>query len=111
MAKLNRTCFTCGKKHSYCPSCYEDRELETWHIMFDKENCKTIFDIVNRSFYQHISIDEANSLLEKCDLSELDTFNDDIKKDIENILKQKNTQPAEEPVVNMENKVSYKNKK
>ena len=89
MANLNRECFTCGRKHSYCPSCYEDRHLETWHIMFDDINCKNIFNIVNQYFYKHITVEDAILMLENCDLTELDTFNEDIKKDIKNILKQK----------------------
>ena len=115
MAKLNRVCFTCGQKHSYCPSCYEDRHLETWHIMFHNENCKNIFNIVNQYFYKHITTDKAIEQLEQCDLTGLDTFNEDIKKEVSDILTQKkveiNIKPTEEPVVVMNNKNSYKNKK
>lgn len=92
MAKLNRICFTCGKKHSYCPSCYDDRHLETWHIMFHDENCKNIFNIINQYFYKHITIENAKLQLEKCDLNELNNFNVDIKNEIENILNYKNSQ-------------------
>lgn len=92
MAKLNRICFTCGKKHSYCPSCYDDRHLETWHIMFHDENCKNIFNIINQYFYKHITIENAKLQLEKCDLNELNNFNVDIKNEIENILNYKNLQ-------------------
>lgn len=115
MAKLNRTCFVCGKKHSYCPSCYEDRLLETWHIMFHDENCKKIFDIINQYFYKHINVDEAITQLEQCDLTNVESFNEDIKKDIKDILEQKkveiDTKLTEEPVAYMNNKNSYKNKK
>lgn len=89
MAKLNRVCFTCGKKHSYCPTCYDDMSLETWHIMFDNENCKNIFNIINQYFYKHITVDEAITQLEQCDLTNIDTFNEDIQKEIKDILEQK----------------------
>ena len=105
MAKLNRVCFTCGKKHSYCPTCYGDMSLETWHIMFDNDNCKTIFNIINQHFYKHITIDEAISQLEKCDLRELDTFNEDIKKEVSDILTQKKVE------IKSTNQTSYEKKK
>lgn len=114
MAKLNRVCFTCGKKHSYCPTCYDDSHLESWHIMFDNENCKAIFEIVNKSFYGHITEEASIIQLEKCNLNDLETFNEDIKNDIKNILSKKVVniiKPTEEPVVNVENKISYKYKK
>lgn len=113
MAKLNRTCFVCGKKHSYCPSCYDDRHLETWHIMFDNENCKNIFNIINQCFYKNITTEEAKSQLEKCDLSTKDGFVDDIKNEIDKLISYKveAKKPTEEPVVDMNNKTSYKNKK
>lgn len=108
MAKLNRVCFTCGKKHSYCPTCYDDMSLETWHIMFDNENCKNIFNIVNKHFYKYITDDEAILQLEKCDLSNMKEFNEDIVKGINDILSQKkvkvNEKPAADPVV----KYNYK---
>ncbi|HKM00718.1 MAG TPA: hypothetical protein VJ083_01550 [Sedimentibacter sp.] len=103
MAKLNRVCFTCGQKHSYCPSCYEDRNLETWRIMFDTENCKKIFNIINKHFYNHITTDEAISQLEICDLS--CKFNEDIQKEIDNILEQKKVE------IKSINQTSYEKKK
>lgn len=88
MAKLNRVCCTCGHKYSYCTDCYEDRYLETWHIMFHDENCKKIFNIINKHFYKHITTEEAIKMLKACDLSNLSDLNDDIQRDIKNIMSQ-----------------------
>lgn len=88
MAKLNRVCCTCGQKYSYCTDCYEDRYLETWHIMFHDENCKKIFNIINKHFYKHITTEEAIKMLKACDLSNLSDLNDDIQRDIKNIMSQ-----------------------
>lgn len=107
MAKLNRTCFTCGEKHSYCPDCYDDRHLESWHIMFHDENCKNVFNIINQYFYSHITTEEAIKQLKCCDLTI--KFIDDIQNEVDKLLIK--DKPAEEPVVNMEYKNSYKNKK
>lgn len=99
MAKLNRVCFTCGKRHSYCPDCYDDKHLESWHIMFHDDNCKNIFDIINRHFYKHIATDEAINMLKTCDLSEIEIFNEDIKNSIKEILSYENKKPTADPVV------------
>ena len=104
MARLNRVCFTCGKKHSYCPTCYDDRLLETWHIMFDTENCKKIFNIVNQHFYKHITTDDAIKHLETCDLSKIDEFNGEIKIQVKEIL-------ANKQVVEVTKEDSYKTNK
>jgi len=103
MAQSNRICFTCGKKYGYCPDCYEDRFLETWHIMFHDNNCKNVFDIINKHFYNHITTDEAISQLEICDLS--GKFNEDIQKEIDNILVQKKVE------IKSTNQTSYEKKK
>jgi predicted nucleic-acid-binding Zn-ribbon protein len=99
MAQSNRTCFTCGSKYGYCPDCYEDRNLEAWHIMFHNENCKNVFDILNKHFYNHITTEEAIKQLNSCDLTV--KFNDDIRKEIDNILTSKKVdiKPTEDPVV------------
>lgn len=113
MAKLNRVCCTCGEKYSYCTDCYEDRHLETWHIMFHDENCKKIFDALNRHFYKHITTEDAIKLLKMCDLSNFDNLNDDIKKDIKDVMSQDKvaTKKVEYKTNQDKNKNNSKNKK
>lgn len=105
MAKLNRVCFTCGTKHSYCPNCYDDRHLETWHIMFHDENCKIIFNIINQHFHKYMTTEQAIIQLEQCDLTNIESFNEDIKKDIKDILSQKKVE------IKSTYKTSYEKKK
>lgn len=110
--KNNRKCFCCGTEYNYCPTCEEQRDLETWHIMFDNENCKKIFQICSDDFLKHTTREETISLLENCDLSNLESFNQDIKEQIKDILASKVIEkPSADPVVNMNNNFSYKNKK
>lgn len=113
MAKLNRVCFTCGQKYSYCTDCYEDRHLETWHIMFHDENCKKIFNIINKHFYKYITTEEAIKLLKACNLSNLSDLNDDIQRDIKNIMSQEEiaTKKVEYRKSQNKNKNNSKNKK
>lgn len=85
MSKLNRTCTVCGKKYRYCPSCYEDRNMENWHIMFHDENCKDIFTILTDNFNGHLSDSETLKKIQKCDLSNEDSFYKEIKDHIDRI--------------------------
>lgn len=87
--------------------------------MFDNENCKTIFEVLNKHFYKHISTDDAIKELEKCNLDNIESFNENIKNDINNILSKKTSRvepkvkaKAEVKVINpKENKANYFGKK
>jgi len=67
--RTNRSCFCCGTEYYYCPTCEEQRDLETWHIMFDEENCKNIFKILTDDFLKYTTKLETIALLENCDLT------------------------------------------
>lgn len=82
MAKNNRTCSTCGIPYRYCPSCYEDRNKEPWHIMFHNENCERIFTTLNDLYFNHITKQEASKQLKEYDLTHLNSFLPNIKKEI-----------------------------
>lgn len=87
MARLNRTCFTCGCKYSYCPSCPEDSDKPAWMAMFHDENCKDIFNVINENFYGHISDEDAIQTLNRCDLSINFTY--EVRSDIEKLKNKK----------------------
>ena len=44
MARRQRTCYLCGDKYEYCPTCTQDKFKPTWMVEFHSENCKNIFD-------------------------------------------------------------------
>lgn len=50
-----RICHVCGKKYSYCPSCPKDATKESWHTLFDSEQCKDVDGILSKYTYNRIS--------------------------------------------------------
>lgn len=104
----NRTCFCCGTKYNYCPTCEQDRHLETWHIMFDNENCKKIFQICTDDFLNHTTREETIRLLEDCDLSQIDKLYPATYEQIKEILASK---IVADPTINKETKFVSKYKK
>ena len=84
MAKKNRTCFTCGEKYYYCPSC-ADEFRPTWMVMFDCEECKSIFQICSSYFTGSISKEDARDVLEKIGLKEFDSYEESVAKELKEI--------------------------
>ena len=86
MAKLNRTCFLCGKKYSYCPNCDRDRLKPSWNGLFDSEICKELDEILANNTAKKITDEEAKALIEKLDIIGLEIVDEDIKANIKRIL-------------------------
>ena len=85
MGKLNKTCLVCQKSYHYCYSCPTDLQNPSWKNLFDTEQCKEIFNILSRNGQGMITDEEAKELLSKCDLTQKDTFADNIKNHIDKI--------------------------
>ena len=85
MANLNRTCCLCGIKYSYCPSCTTDRNKPSWMTVFCSENCRNIYNTTTKYGMNKISVDEARTDLDGCDLSNKEQFNDHAKKMLDEI--------------------------
>lgn len=83
--KNNKTCYTCGKVYTYCPSCSEFSHLPKWMNMWHDENCMNIWNIVCDHETKLISTAEAASRLAECNLS-IEIKNDTLKKQIDNIM-------------------------
>lgn len=76
MVKDNKTCILCGKKYSYCSGCSEFDHLPRWMGCYCSENCKDVFNILSGYNMKHKTKEEAKALLEKCDLTKTDTYNE-----------------------------------
>ena len=81
-----RKCICCGKEYNYCGNCAQDRYKPTYFALYCSENCHDAFTAANEFNFGHISKEEAQKKLKACDLSELDAFNEIVKKDIEKII-------------------------
>lgn len=88
--KNNATCITCGKGYHLCMACERSKSTwKYWKMLADSENCYKIYQVVNDYNFNKISKNEAKNLLEKLDLTELDTFRVNIKEKIIEIMKTK----------------------
>ena len=86
MGKLNKQCFVCGEKYSYCYSCPSDLQNPTWRTLFDTENCKNIFNILCRHGQGKITDEETRNLLNECDLTYVDKFNESLKNHFDKVF-------------------------
>lgn len=66
---MARKCILCAKEYTYCKSCPKDAKKESWHALYDTENCRNISKALTDYNFKSITKDEAQLLLKNCDLS------------------------------------------
>lgn len=90
--EANSTCIICGQKYHLCVACERKHaNWKPWRMFVDKENCYSIYKILNDYKFGKITKTEAKSLLATVDLSQLDSFKENIKNNIKEIMKTKRT--------------------
>ena len=85
----NRTCLVCGTDYEYCSSCRNGLNQPVWRNIFDTENCKMIFATVSDYAQKVITKEAAKKALDKCDLSQTDSYKKSIKALINEITAEK----------------------
>ena len=83
--ELNATCDICGKKYHVCNSCKEVKSFTPWRTVTDTMQHYLIF-LALSEYTKTKDKEKAKEELSKCDLSELDTFNENIKTAIKEIM-------------------------
>ncbi len=83
--ELNATCDICGKKYHICSSCKEVKSFTPWRTVTDTMQHYLIF-LALSEYTKTKDKEKAKDELSKCDLSELDTFNENIKTVIKEIM-------------------------
>ena len=83
--ELNATCDICGKKYHICSSCKEVKSFTPWRTVTDTMQHYLIF-LALSEYTKTKDKEKAKEELSKCDLSELDTFNENIKSAIKEIM-------------------------
>ena len=83
--ELNATCDICGKKYHICSSCKEVKSFTPWRTVTDTMQHYLIF-LALSEYTKTKDKEKAKEELSKCDLSELDTFNENIKTAIKEIM-------------------------
>lgn len=66
-----RTCIICGKHYSYCPNCERYNDMPRWMYLFDDEECKNIYLVINDYRTGAITKDEAMTMLYPYDVSKV----------------------------------------
>ena len=98
--ELNAICDICGKKYHVCNSCKEVKSFTPWRTVTDTMQHYLIF-LALSEYTKTKDKEKAKEELSKCDLSELDTFNENIKSAIKEIMterKEKIEETSEETV-------------
>ena len=86
--KHARICVICGKEYSYCPNCTEYAELPRWMFLFDKENCKDIWEVINKYRSGEFTAAQAKAELQKLDMSYKDSITPDFKAFLDKICEE-----------------------
>ena len=83
----NRTCIICGKQYHYCPNCGEDAGKPTWYFVFDGQNCHDIYDVCTNYRDGKIDVAKAYELISNLDTSEINSFQEATREQINEIIK------------------------
>lgn len=81
MKKDNKVCICCGETYKYCNSCAEYASLPQWKNIYDKIECKVIFDVATDYISQSITKEEAREKLNNYDIKNIN-----IKESIKNVI-------------------------
>ena len=83
--KFNATCSICGKPYKICRTCQEIESFTPWRTVTDTLQHYAIF-LALSEYTKTKDKEKAKEELSKCDLSELDTFNENIRSVIKEII-------------------------
>lgn len=97
--KNNANCSICGKGYHKCLSCKDQINAAPWKVHTCSAEHYKVYQIIrglSTGVYDEL---EAKSRFENVDLSDMNTFRDNIKKVVKDVMKQEVAQQAEEPQV------------
>lgn len=98
MRTYNKVCSVCGKEYAYCTGCGFSEP--SYKKMCCSESCRDIYRTLSAYNAQNINEKEAIKRLKNCDLSRLDKFTPNIKKEVQALLA-KEIKEEPKPVVNV----------
>lgn len=84
MRTYNKVCSVCGKQYAYCTGCGFSEP--SYKKMCCSESCRDIYRTLSAYNAEHIDAQEAIKRLKACDLSRLDKFTPNIKKEVQALL-------------------------
>lgn len=83
----NSYCAICGNSYYYCHSCKDQARLHPYKIHTDTSEHFKVFTVVRGYSVGLYTKEEANKLLKNIDISDMDTYKDNIKSVLNEILK------------------------
>ena len=84
--KNNNHCLICGKGYHVCNTCRDIKQFRPWRTIVDTINCYNIYSTLSEYNGKIIDKAEAKEQLERCDLSEKNSFKERPKNTINEIL-------------------------
>lgn len=85
---INATCSICGKGYHKCLSCVDKIKAEPWKQYTDTSEHYKVFQVVKGYNIGVYTKEEARDRLGRIDLSDLETFRDNIKKTVKEIMRE-----------------------
>lgn len=84
-----RQCILCPThKYEYCGKCKPQEIIQTWRYIFDSENCRDIYNILEKYVAKKITAVEAKQQLSNYSLPPLEEMQPTLRKNLEDILNQ-----------------------
>ena len=90
----SKTCKVCGNVYKYCIYCREFDSQPKWRMLFDTDNCRRIFHAVSDYLIGEINADQAKELLGRCDISNRNKFNENVKKVLSELFPENKERPT-----------------
>lgn len=96
--ELNAKCSICNKKYHVCGTCKDMKTFQPWRTVTDTFNHYAIFLALSEYTKTGDKV-QARERLSDCDLTGMENFDTDVKKALEDILKEeKSVEPKQEKV-------------
>lgn len=105
--ELNATCDICGKKYHVCDSCKDMTSFTPWRVITDTMEHYKVFVAVS-DYTRTGDKKQAKEDLSHCDLSDIETFRDEVKKVIEEILEEEKIEDKTKSTINSSSKKTVK---
>lgn len=105
--KINAWCDICGKGYHVCSTCQDITSFTPWRIITDTREHYKIFLILSE-YNKTKDKKTARKELSTCDLSELESFNDNIKNAIKRIMAEEKVEEKAKPSTSTATKKTVK---
>lgn len=91
---LNAVCSICNTPYHICPDCSTTTSFTPWKKIVCSPNCYKIFVSLSGNTNGYADKAETKEKLSKCDLSNLDSFEPNVKSAIKDIMKEEKVQKS-----------------